>query len=86
MRTTGTDPDEDPRSDRATPTVPDRFEDPREVLAAADLDRAEKREILEAWRLDAARLADSSAEGMAGGEPSMLRRVELALAELDGDR
>lgn len=80
MRTHGTEAGE---SGEARVTVPDRFDDPMEVVAADDLDDGEKRKILEAWQLDAARLADSSAEGMLGGEPSMLHRVEQALDELD---
>lgn len=86
MRPTGTDPEKTGATSTGTPTVPDRFKEPHEVLAASDLDRDQKREILEVWRLDAARLADSTAEGMAGGEPALLRNVELALAELEDER
>ena len=73
-------------SDSRTPdSYPnERFSEPMDVVTAADLDRTTKREILNQWRADAERLAASAAEGMAGGEPAMLRQVELALDALEG--
>ena len=47
------------------------------------LDATQKREILENWRVDAARLAESAGENMAGGEEPMLQRVNNALLELE---
>ena len=46
------------------------------------LSYADKRRILESWKLDAQRLADSTDENMTGGEESDLREVSRALVEL----
>jgi len=59
------------------------FGEPQEVLTHPNLDATQKREILENWRVDAARLAESAGENMAGGEEPMLQRVNNALLELE---
>ena len=58
------------------------FSDPREVLNDQKLTHSDKRKILESWKLDASRLAESTAENMSGGEESDLREVSKALLEL----
>ena len=58
------------------------FTNPIEVLQARDLNNDEKRRILESWKLDAQRLADSTAENMSGGEKTDLREVSNSLLEL----
>lgn len=58
------------------------FSDPRDVLLDQKLTYSDKRKILESWKLDAARLAESTAENMSGGEESDLREVSKVLLEL----
>jgi hypothetical protein len=58
------------------------FSDPREVLNNQKLTHSDKRKILESWKLDASRLAESTAENMSGGEESDLREVSKVLLEL----
>ncbi len=58
------------------------FAQPREVLEDPRLTATEKIKVLESWRLDAARLAESTAENMSGGEETDLREVSRALLEL----
>jgi hypothetical protein len=59
------------------------FHHPSEVLSEPTLTKDEKRRILESWKLDAQRLAESTAENMSGGEESDLRDVSKTLVELD---
>lgn len=56
---------------------------PRDVISDPDLSHRQKRDVLKAWRQDAERLAESTAEGMGGGEPAHLREVALAQQQLD---
>ena len=58
------------------------FGRPDEVLAHPSLSLAEKRRILESWKQDSQRLAESTAENMSGGEESDLREVSRALVQL----
>lgn len=58
------------------------YNSPGDVLIDEELSHEEKEQVLDAWRLDAERLADSSNEGMAGGEPARLREVALAKQKL----
>lgn len=58
------------------------FGAPREVLNDDRLTPGEKRKVLESWKLDASRLAESTAENMTGGEESDLREVSKVLLEL----
>lgn len=58
------------------------FAEPREVLNDDRLTLGEKRKVLESWKLDASRLAESTAENMTGGEESDLREVSKVLLEL----
>lgn len=58
------------------------FDRPDEVLAEPTLSTDEKRRILESWKLDAQRLAESTAENMSGGEESNLREVSKVLIQL----
>lgn len=59
------------------------FGHPSEVLSEPTLTNDEKRRILESWKLDARRLAESTAENMAGGEETDLRDVSKVLVELN---
>lgn len=58
------------------------FATPQAVIEATDFSREEKFAILERWRLDALRLADSEQEGMGGGESAELAEIERRLLEL----
>jgi hypothetical protein len=58
------------------------FRKPDEVLAEPTLSVDEKRRILESWKLDAQRLAESTAENMSGGEETDLREVSKVLLQL----
>jgi hypothetical protein len=58
------------------------FRKPEEVLTAPSLTNDEKRRILESWKLDAQRLAESTAENMSGGEETDLRDVSKVLVQL----
>jgi hypothetical protein len=58
------------------------FDAPAEVIDHPELSHADKRRILESWKLDAQRLAESTAENMSGGEESDLRGVSRALVQL----
>ena len=58
------------------------FRRPDDVLVEPTLSVDEKRRILESWKLDAQRLAESTAENMTGGEESDLREVSRALLSL----
>jgi hypothetical protein len=59
------------------------FTSPSEVLDANEISTDDKRRILESWKLDAARLAESTAENMSGGEETELREVSKTLLQLD---
>jgi hypothetical protein len=58
------------------------FDRPDEVLNEPTLSLEDKRRILESWKLDAQRLAESTAENMSGGEESDLRDVSKVLVQL----
>jgi hypothetical protein len=58
------------------------FDHPVEVLDQPGLSNDEKRRILESWKLDAQRLAESTAENMSGGEETDLRDVSKVLVQL----
>ena len=58
------------------------FRRPDEVLTEPKLTVAQKRQILESWKLDAQRLAESTAENMSGGEETDLREVSKVLIQL----
>jgi len=58
------------------------FSHPVDVLKEPTLSTDEKRRILESWKLDAQRLAESTAENMSGGEESDLRDVSKVLVQL----
>jgi len=59
------------------------FDQPADVLNEPTLSTDEKRRILESWKLDAQRLAESTAENMSGGEESDLRDVSKVLVQLN---
>jgi hypothetical protein len=61
------------------------FETPEAVLESA-LSADEKHAILTKWKEDEQALARAATEGMAGGETSMLRRVEKALDQIESQR
>jgi hypothetical protein len=58
------------------------FSHPADVLNAPKLSTDDKRRILESWKLDAQRLAESTAENMSGGEETDLRDVSKVLVQL----
>lgn len=58
------------------------FDNPNEVLTYPGLKHEDRLQILESWKLDAQRLADSTAENMSGGEETNLREVSQALVHL----
>lgn len=58
------------------------FRRPDDVLVEPTLSVDEKRRILESWKLDAQRLAESTAENMTGGEETDLRDVSKVLIQL----
>jgi hypothetical protein len=58
------------------------FDNPVDVLNEPTLTHDEKRRILESWKLDAQRLAESTAENMSGGEETDLRDVSKVLVQL----
>ena len=58
------------------------FNRPEEVLEDEKLNYGEKRRILESWKHDAQRLAESTAEKMTGGEKTDLREVSRVLVQL----
>lgn len=68
--------------DELVANPPRHFAHPHEVLADDDLSIPDKRRILESWKLDAQRLAESTAENMSGGEETDLREVSKTLVEL----
>lgn len=58
------------------------FASPADVLTDSRLTPDQKLKVLESWKQDAARLAESTAENMTGGEEGDLRDVSKALLEL----
>ena len=58
------------------------FSSPDKVLVEPELTVDDKRRILESWKLDAQRLAESTAENMSGGEETDLREVSKVLIQL----
>jgi hypothetical protein len=60
------------------------FSGPEEVLEDTVLSKAQKIEVLRRWEYDASELAVAEEEGMQDGEPSLLRRILLALDALTG--
>ena len=58
------------------------FGRPEDVLNEPTLSVADKRRILESWKLDSQRLAESTAENMSGGEETDLRDVSKVLVHL----
>lgn len=59
------------------------YDKPMDVVGDPRLDTAQKRRVLEEWKLDAQKLQVAAAEGMDGGEPNMMQRVAYAMAALD---
>lgn len=59
------------------------FGHPIDVLNEPALSTDDKRRILESWKLDARRLAESTAENMSGGEQTDLRDVSNVLIQLN---
>jgi len=60
------------------------FDNPDEVLSHPGLKYKDRLRILESWKLDAQRLAESTAENMSGGEQGDLSGVSRALLQLKG--
>lgn len=58
------------------------FDNPDEVLSHPGLKYKDRLRILESWKLDAQRLAESTAENMSGGEQGDLSGVSRALLQL----
>ncbi|MEO3474437.1 hypothetical protein AAFN86_21405 [Roseomonas sp. CAU 1739] len=61
------------------------FQSPSDVVSDARLSATQKRKALDTLEQDARQLADASAEGMAGGEPTNLHDVLQAKAEFCGE-
>jgi hypothetical protein len=61
------------------------FAAPMDVVRDAAFSDAEKRRILEGWEVDAQELEVASDEGMTGGEPALLQRVQNALRALEAN-
>jgi hypothetical protein len=59
------------------------FDQPMAVVTHPGLPAAFKLKVLRQWELDARLLATAEAEGMGGGEDSMLSRVSRALRALE---
>lgn len=70
---------QDQQLDEAKCLPEQRFDSPEAVLEHPEFSKEEKRAILEQWKDEAEQLDAASGEGMGDGEPSMLRRVCLAL-------
>jgi hypothetical protein len=58
------------------------FDRPEDVLEDQKLSNGDKRRVLESWKQDSQRLAESTAENMTGGEETDLREVSRVLVEL----
>jgi len=58
------------------------FRKPRDVLGQKGLTPAQQLAILRQWEVDARALSVAEAEGMAGGEKSLLSRVRRAIAQV----
>jgi hypothetical protein len=58
------------------------FGSPEALRDHPDLGLEDKLELLRRWEYDARELSTAEAEGMAGGEVSLLDRIEAVLAEL----
>ncbi|MFA9461054.1 hypothetical protein [Thiohalorhabdus methylotrophus] len=58
------------------------FASPEAVRDHPTLSRAEKLELLRRWEYDARELEIAEEEGMGGGEPDILDRIEAALLAL----
>jgi hypothetical protein len=56
------------------------FGAPKAIVEDERLSRAQKLQLLKQWEHDARNLAVAEAEGMTGGEESMLGRVRLAIS------
>ncbi len=61
------------------------FGTPWEVLEDGRLSSRDKRKVLESWKLDATRMAESTAENMSGGEEENLREVSKVLLHLKSE-
>lgn len=59
------------------------FDTPERLLSRTDLDSETKLQILRRWSQDAESLARAEYEGMEGDGASLLRRVKLAIDELE---
>ncbi len=60
------------------------FGTPEEILSDTQLTEDQKVEVLRGWEYDAIEKSVAEEEGMTGGEPSMLQRVQRALETLTG--
>jgi len=60
------------------------FASPSDVVSHGALSTRQKIEILRRWEYDAAEQAVALEEGMPGGEDDLLRRILLALEQLNG--
>jgi hypothetical protein len=58
------------------------FDSPEALRDRTDISRDQKLELLRRWAYDARELAAAEDEGMSGGEPSPLGRIEAILAEM----
>lgn len=77
---------EDSRYSEALRTPSEVYERPVAVLHDDSLDDNQKLEILTHWEAEAVQLQESEAEGMGGGERSLLSEIKRAIAELKSPR
>ncbi|HEX6259349.1 MAG TPA: hypothetical protein VFZ51_01760 [Woeseiaceae bacterium] len=77
---------EDSRYSEALRTPSEVYERPVAVLHDDSLDDRQKLEILTHWEAEAVQLQESEAEGMGGGERSLLSEIKRAIAELKSPR
>lgn len=59
------------------------FEQPSEVVAARDLSKSQKLEVLRRWQDDAEQLQEAATEGMTGGEQAQLQSVREAMTAVE---
>lgn len=59
------------------------FDNPAQIVSDNRISKAQKLELLKQWELDAQLLQEAAAEGMTGGEDSLLRDIREAKALLE---
>ena len=78
-------PDADTNMEQARLDPGSVFTSPEELGGSPNLSRQEKVDLLKRWADDARELEVAEAEGMAGGETSLLARILTAMNALGED-